>query len=154
MRTVAVVRTFRASVPDAEAHWYDTGRWPQWVDGLEEVLGVEGPWPGVGARVRWRSVPAGRGEVTETVTAREPLAGQTVSVSDDAITGEQTIAFAPAPAVEGVEVMLALAYELRRRSPVTAVVDWLFIRRAMAGSLTRTLERFGESLEATRPPAP
>jgi hypothetical protein len=153
MRTVAVVRTFWASVPDAQTHWYDTARWAEWVDGLDAVLAVEGDWPRVGARVRWRSGPAGRGEVSETVTAHEPLAGQTVAVADDAITGEQTIAFAPA-ADGGVEVSLALAYQLRRRSPVTAVVDLLFIRRAMAVSLQHTLERFGASLEAARPPAP
>ena len=44
-----------------------------------------------------------------------------------------------------------LAYALRRRNPVTAVVDTLFIRRAMADALAHTLERFGAALEGVRP---
>jgi hypothetical protein len=152
MRTVRVVRTFAASVPDAEAHWYDTGRWAEWVDGLERVVAVEGAWPRTGATVNWRSGPAGRGSVTEHVLAHEPLQGQTVEVADDAIRGEQAIAFTPEP--PGVRVELSLAYEIRRRSPLTPVVDLLFIRRAMTDSLEQTLSRFGVSLEAAHPPPP
>jgi hypothetical protein len=151
MRTVRVVRTFAASVPDAEAHWYDTGRWAGWVDGLERVVAVEGGWPRAGAAVNWRSGPAGRGNVTERVLEHEPLQGQTVEVSDDSIRGEQTIAFMPEP--PGVRVELSLAYEIRRRSPVTPVIDVLFIRRAMTVSLAQTLSRFGASLESAHPPS-
>ena len=43
---------------------------------------------------------------------------------------------------DGVEVTLALSYALNRRSPVTPVVDLLFIRRAIASSLQTTLARF------------
>jgi hypothetical protein len=152
MRTVRVARTFAASVPDAEAHWYDTGRWAEWVDGLERVVVVEGAWPRTGATVNWRSGPAGRGNVTERVVAHEPLKGQTVEVSDDAIRGEQAIAFTPEP--PGVRVELSLAYEIRRRSPLTPVIDVLFIRRAMTDSLEQTLSRFGASLESAHPPPP
>lgn len=150
MRTVRVEQTFAASLPGAEAHWYDTGRWTEWVDGLESILAVEGGWPRVGATVRWRSGPAGRGGVTERVLEHTPLQGQTVEVSDDSIHGEQTIAFAPAP--PGVRVELSLAYQIRRRSPVTPLVDLLFIRRAMTSSLEQTLSRFGVSLESAPPP--
>jgi hypothetical protein len=152
MRTVRVQQSFAASLPAAEAHWYDTGRWADWVDGLERVVAVEGGWPRVGATVSWRSGPAGRGSVTEHVLAHEPLQGQTVKVSDDSIRGEQTIAFTPeAP---GVRVELSLAYAIRRRSPVTPVIDVLFIRRAMTASLEQTLSRFGASLESAHPPPP
>ena len=37
---------------------------------------------------------------------------------------------------------LTLSYRLQRRSPVTPVVDLLFIRRAIASSLQTTLSRF------------
>ena len=43
---------------------------------------------------------------------------------------------------DGVQVELTLSYRLQRRSPVTPVVDLLFIRRAMASSLETTLSRF------------
>jgi Polyketide cyclase / dehydrase and lipid transport len=152
MRTVSVTRTFAVSVPKAEAHWYDTGRWPEWVDGLERVVVVEEGWPQTGATVNWRSGPAGRGDVTERVLAHEPLHGQTVEVCDDAIRGEQAIAFSPEP--PGVRVELSLAYEIRRRSPLTPVIDVLFIRRAMTASLEQTLSRFGVSLESAHPPPP
>ncbi len=152
MRTVRAQETFAASLPDAEAHWYDTGRWADWVDGLERVVAIEGGWPRMGATVSWRSGPAGRGNVTERVLAHEPLQGQTVQVSDDSIRGEQTIAFTPEP--PGVRVELSLAYAIRRRSPVTPLVDVLFIRRAMTASLQQTLSRFGASLASAHSPPP
>jgi hypothetical protein len=152
MRTVRVEQTFAVPLTDAEAHWYDTGRWAEWIDGLESVLAVEGGWPRVGATVHWQSGPAGRGSVTERVIEHTPLRGQTVEVSDDSIRGEQTIVFTPEP--PGVLVELGLAYRIRRRSPVTPVIDLLFIRRAMTTSLEQTLERFGASLESSHSPPP
>jgi hypothetical protein len=149
VRTVRAEQIFAASLSDAQAHWYDTGRWAQWVDGLEEVLAVEGGWPGVGATVRWRSGPAGRGSVTEHVIGHDPLHGQTVEVTDDAIRGRQSVAFTPT--MTGVHVELTLAYEIVRRSVLTPVIDVLFIRRAMTSSLEQTLERFGAGLEPVQP---
>jgi hypothetical protein len=150
MRTVRVEQTFAASLPDAEAHWYDTDHWAEWIDGLESVLAIEGDWPRVGANVHWRSGPAGRGSVTERVIEYTPLQSQTVEVSDDSIQGEQIIAFTPEP--PGVLVELSLTYRIRRRSPVTPLIDVLFIKRAMTSSLEQTLERFGVSLESSHPP--
>jgi hypothetical protein len=145
MRAVSVTRTFPASAQEAERRWYDTAAWSAWVDGLDRVLDVEPPWPAVGGTVRWESGPAGRGRVTERVIAFEPAAGQTVEVDDASISGRQTVAFTPVGA--GCQISLRLEYRLRRRSPVTPVVDVLFIRRAMTQSLDRTLDRFGVRLE-------
>lgn len=152
MRTVRVTRTFAASLPAVEAHWYDTGHWADWVDGLERVLAVEGEWPDAGASVRWESAPAGRGTVTERVLAHEPRRGQTVEVGDESIRGEQTVAFESRP--PGVRLELSLAYQIRRRSRLTWVVDLLFIRRAMTVSLEQTLARFGSSLQSGDPAWP
>ena len=55
----------------------------------------------VGGEVIWESGPAGRGQVTETVVAYAPADGQTVEVTDDAITGRQTVTFAAVPARGG-----------------------------------------------------
>jgi Polyketide cyclase / dehydrase and lipid transport len=148
MRAVRVARTFPGTVHDAERCWYDTGRWPQWVDGLARVLGVDGDYPHAGARVRWESGPAGRGRVTETVLEHVPLEGQTVEVRDETITGTQSVAFAP---VDGeVEIVLTFEYELVKRSLFTPLVDVLFIRGAIARSLAATLSRFGAELGETR----
>jgi hypothetical protein len=144
MRRASAVQSLSASVHDAEALWYDTGRWPGWIDGLNRVTEVEGDWPRAGAKVTWESNPAGRGHVVERVMRYEPGGGQWLEVEDDSIRGRQSVAFA---GIEGgVRVELALEYELKDRSILTPVVDVLFIRRAMATSLHLTLARFGFEL--------
>jgi hypothetical protein len=147
MRTVRVAETFAVTVHEAETAWYDTTRWSNWVDGLERVLDVRGEWPQQGM-VTWQSGPAGRGHVTERVVAHEALRGQALQVEDDSIRGHQHVSFTP---VDGaVEITLSLEYEIKERSIVTPLVDVLFIRRAIATSLRRTLDRFGAELAAAR----
>ncbi|MBV8941139.1 MAG: hypothetical protein JO240_05375, partial [Solirubrobacterales bacterium] len=85
------------------------------------------------------------------VVSFEPLVGQTAEVEDDSIRGRQTVAFVPRNG--DVAVTLRLAYELKRRSPLLALVDLLFIRRAMTQSLEQTLSRFGAELQASRRPS-
>jgi hypothetical protein len=140
--------SFAASVPEAEARWYDTERWPAWIDGLSRVTGLEGDWPQAGAKVTWESNPAGRGHVVEVVVSYQRGAGQTVEVEDDSIRGRQSVAFHELDV--GVAVELALEYELTRRSIVTPLVDVVFIRRAMTASLRATLSRFGAELARAR----
>jgi uncharacterized membrane protein len=152
---VAVIRaseSFAATVAEAERCWYDTARWPRWVDGLDAVTAVSEPWPEAGGIVHWVSGPAGRGQVTERVTAREPLGGQTLAVSDTSLEGYQSVHFSPDG--DGVEVTLTLDYRLRRRSPLMALVDRLFIRGPMQTSLQATVSRFGAELEASTVPPP
>ncbi len=146
MRSVQAVQTFAASVADAERCWYDTSGWELWVDGLDRVVQTRAPWPMVGGGVTWESGPAGRGLVTETVATYLPADGQTVEVSDDSLSGRQSVAFTASG--DGVQVTLSLEYRVNRRSPVTPLIDALFIRRAMAASLSRTLARFGTRLRA------
>jgi polyketide cyclase/dehydrase/lipid transport protein len=143
-----VSESFPASVHEAEACWYDTARWPQWVDQLERVVSVQGEWPQPGAVVTWQSGPAGRGRVTEQVIESEPLAGYTVEVEDDSITGEQSVLFEPAE--DGVVVQLTLRYKIKRRSPLTPLIDVLFVRRLMISSLEKTLGSFGGLLAESR----
>jgi hypothetical protein len=151
MARVGVALSFPGTVHEAETCWYDHVRWPRWVDGLERVLDVTAGWPAAGGRIVWQSGPAGRGRVSETVTAYAPLGGQRVDVDDDSITGRQTVAFAPAQgAQDAVEIALSLEYEIKRRSIVTPLVDRLFIRRAMESSLKATLMRFGVELAEVR----
>jgi Polyketide cyclase / dehydrase and lipid transport len=138
---VTVTQAYDASVHEAEACWYDTGRWPEWVDGAARVLSVDATWPEAGSSVLWESVPAGRGRVRESVLDYEPRAGMRAAVEDDSIVGTQRVAFSPAG--EGVAVELSLEYRIKRRTPITPVIEWLFVRRPMTLSMTKTLEHFG-----------
>jgi hypothetical protein len=146
-----VTQTVPGTVHEVEQRWYDTSRWPFWVDGCQDVIEVTGDWPEHGASVTWDSGPAGRGRVVERVAEHEPLAGQTLAVSDDSITGRQSVTFTPDG--DGVEVALSLAYEIQKRSLFTPLVDILFIRRAMATSLSTTLSRFAAEAGGHRSPS-
>jgi len=149
MGSARVTHTFAASVADAERCWYDTSGWATWVDGLDRVLAVDPGWPQLGAAVTWESGPAGRGHVTERVIDYAPGEGQTVEVQDVSVTGRQSVTFAAAAA--GVAVTLELEYRPHRRSPVTPLVDILFVRRAMTLSLHRTLSRFAVRVTGATP---
>jgi hypothetical protein len=124
---------------DAEALWYDPTRWPAFVDGFGHVVEVAPEWPAAGRAV-WHSAPGGRERVIEEVTAYEPRAGQTLAVEDSRLRGTQRVAFTPGP--DHTTVTLTLEYDIKERTPVTWLVDALFVRRAMVASLRRTLARF------------
>ena len=149
MRVVTATETYPGSVHEAERVWYDTALWPRFIDGLDSVEEVTPNWPGVGAEVRWRSGPAGRGRVVERVVEYELLDGQELEVRDDSIVGRQRVSFTPEDD-SSVTVELRLSYALKGRSPLMALIDLLFIRRAMTTSLQSTLHRFGAELEAAR----
>lgn len=127
----------------AQALWTDTGRWPTFVDGFGRLLEIQEQWPAPGSKVVWESGPAGRGRVTEKI--REQGDFHVVSdVFDAQMAAVQTARFVPAEG--GCEVILALDYELARGGPLRRLTDVLFIRRALAMALERTLNRF--SIEA------
>jgi hypothetical protein len=149
--TVTVKQIVEGSVHEAETCWYDVARWPDWVDELARVVAVEGDWPRSASTVTWQSGPAGRGRVRERVVAYEPLGGQTLEVEDDSITGTQQVRFEPVEA--GVEVTFSLSYRIKRRSPLTPLVDALFVRRPMAISLAKTVGRFAVALAESRQPS-
>ena len=125
----------------AESVWYDTARWPSFIDGLAHVVDVGEQWPEVGAAVHWQSHPAGRGEVVETVVGYEAGARQTVAVVDIQLTGRQSVSFEPTGEGETL-VTLALDYRLSGGGPLRGVTDVLFVRRALTDSLRRTLAAF------------
>ena len=131
---------------DAEALWYDPRRWQAWVDGFGHVVSIDGDWPRRGAELVWQSPPGGRGRVIERVVAYEMRTGQTVEVEDATLTGRQSVAFEPGP--DAVEVTLTLEYRIRDRTPLTPLVDLLFVRRAMSDALRRTVTRFANERKA------
>lgn len=128
----------------AEELWYDTGRWPTFVDGLAHVAKVEGDWPRAG-RVLWDAKVDGRGRVQERVVSHEARVGQTLAIEDDKVSGTQRIEFHPAG--ERCKVVLSLDYTLKMDPPQRQVIDF-FARRPLRDSLRRTLKRFQHELEA------
>ena len=132
-----------------EALWYDTSRWPSFVDGFGHVVKREGDWPRPGSRVLWESVRDGRGLVLERAVAYEVRVSQTVEVEDPRISGRQTISFAAAE--EGrCTVALELDYRLKQGGPLAPVIDALFVRRAFRVALRRTLSRFAREVRSDR----
>ena len=146
MGRVSASCQLRGPLGAAERLWYDTSRWPSFIDGFARLVKVEGNWPRAGGRVVWDSTPAGRGRVVERVTRHEAGAGQSLEVEDPRLQGTQEIRFARLD--DGIEVGLQLDYELKQRTPLGAVVDVLFIRRALRDSLRRTLTRFSRELRS------
>jgi Polyketide cyclase / dehydrase and lipid transport len=144
--TVRATITVPGRVAEAEELWYDPHRWAAWIDGFGHVAKLEGEWPQEGARLLWDSRPNGRGRVDERVVGYEPRAGQALAVEDQRLTGTQRIGFEPQG--DEVRVNLTLEYRLKNRSPASAVLDLLFIRRAIRDSLQRTLNRFGHERRA------
>ena len=124
---------------DAESLWYDPLRWPAWVDGFAHASRISEEWPAAGTLL-WVSRPGGRGRVLEEVVAYEARVGQTLRVEDERLRGTQRVEFRPAS--EYVLVTLALEYELKERTPVTPIVDRLFVRREITASLQRSLAGF------------
>jgi hypothetical protein len=146
-------------IPPAEAMelWADLERWPSFIDGLSRVVEAGTDWPEAGARLVWQSTSGGRGRVAERVTAYEaPPPGPDVAmqsnagrlathVSEEALTGTQTVTFSPHE--DGALVELALEYELTRSGLLQPITDLFFIRRAVRDSLRRTLGRFTSLIE-------
>ena len=132
----------------AEALWYDTRRWPSFVDGFGHLASVDPGWPREGAVV-WDSKPGGRGRVLERVERYTAGDGQDAEIEDERLTATQSVRF-EAAGEDRVRVSLELRYRLKRRHPGIEIVDALFIRRALRDSLARTLRRFAIELAADR----
>ncbi len=137
-----------ARIGEAEALWYDTSRWPAFVDGFGHIERTDGDWPQVGSRIVWDSKPGGRGRVVERVNAHEARVSQVVEVEDPKLRGTQTLTFHTLD--DGCEMTLELSYELKEKGFGGAATDLLFVRGALRKSMTRTLERFSRELTAER----
>ncbi|HEV2075490.1 MAG TPA: SRPBCC family protein [Thermoleophilaceae bacterium] len=129
--------------------WCDLDRWPAFVESFRRVVEADRGWPGQGAQVVWETGPHGRGRVTERVESREGeeegRARFVTSVSEEALTGTQAVAFTVRP--EGGSLAeIALDYRLRGGGRLSRLTDALFIRRALHHSLGRTLERFASEV--------
>jgi hypothetical protein len=133
---------------EAETLWYDTKRWPSFIDGFAHLQSVDPGWPREG-RLVWDSRPDGRGRVVEQVVRHAPGDGQDTDFEDEKMTGTQSLRFAPA-GEDRVRVSLEQRWSLKAAYPGAAVVDAIFIRRAVRDALHRTLRRFAIELRSDR----
>ena len=133
-----------ASLAETWDHYFDARGWPGWVDGFHSVVAAEG-YPEVGGTLRWRSTPAGRGEVDEQVTEHVPRRIHVVSFRDPQTEGELRTAFQ----IEGEQTRVEqrLTYRLLRGGPFAWATDRLFIRSQQRGSVERSLLRLKHEVE-------
>ncbi|MFM9023095.1 MAG: SRPBCC family protein, partial [Solirubrobacterales bacterium] len=96
-----------------------------------------------------RGAAGSRGEVREIVVEYVPGSLVASDGEDESTTARQAVTFAAAPG--GTTVRIELDYELRRRGPFTALTDLLFVRRAQADSLRRTLAGLDLAVTAEQP---
>jgi hypothetical protein len=141
---VAEAVMIEASLAETWDYHFEPRWWPTWVDGFAAVVASEG-YPEGGGELRWRSTPAGRGEVAETVLEHHPRRLHRVRFSDPQTEGELTTTFEVRG--EGVMVEQALAYELRGGGPFAAITNRLFIRTQQRRSMQRSLLRLKKEVE-------
>ncbi|HEY7631590.1 MAG TPA: SRPBCC family protein [Thermoleophilaceae bacterium] len=145
MTKVSAARRVVLPPDEAEALWLDVSRWATFIEGFAHAVEQDESWPAEGSKLVWVSLPDGRGRVTEKVTSRG-MGHLTTRLVEDSLVGIQSITFRPGED-GGTLVELSLEYELNpttvwRSGGLGVIVNALFIRRAMADSLARTLRRF------------
>ena len=135
----------RASLAETWTYYFAPRGWPLWVDQFKEVVISRDGYPDVGGVLRWRSVPAGRGEVVERVLEHEHRRRHRISYEDPESAGELTTRFA----IEGeaTRVTQELEYRLLRRGFFARLTDLLFVRSQMRRSLQRSLMRLKHEVE-------
>jgi uncharacterized membrane protein len=140
MATARAATSVPLTPEETYALWTDVSRWPTFVDGFGHPERLDDAWPGEGAKLVWRSVPGGRGTVTERVVRARPPTLHETAVFEEKLDGTQTATFEAAE--EGTRVELRLEYNVSVGGPLKPIVDALFIRRAQNDALARTLRRF------------
>jgi uncharacterized protein YndB with AHSA1/START domain len=130
--------------------YFEPRAWPNWVDSFGSVTEVDG-YPETGGTLRWKSVPAGRGGVTEKVVEHEPRRKHRIEFSDPTMEGEMTVTFA----IEGggAKVVTSMDYRLLDKSAFARLGALLFLKAQLRGTLRRSLDAFAAEA-ANRPATP
>ena len=120
------------------------------MDGYGSVIESEG-YPEAGGVLRWRSTPAGRGEVLERVIEHAPRRRHVIEYSDPAMAGELDTRFE----VEGDGTRLSqrLDYRLLDRGPIARLGGVLFVRGQVRQSVERSLQAFRRVVEEAALPS-
>ena len=136
-----------ASLAATWDHYFEPRGWAGWVDGFEAVELAEG-YPEEGGRLVWRSTPAGRGRVAESVIEHSPRTRHRIAFEDPGSAGELETRFGIEG--EGTRVTLRLEYRLASSGPFAWVTERLFVRGQVREAMRRTLMRFKHEAEASR----
>jgi hypothetical protein len=134
----------KASLAETWDLYFDPERWPAWVDQFHAVANRDASYPNAGSTLRWRSVPAGRGEVSERVLEHEPRRIHRIAYVDPESEGELTTRFEMER--DTTRVTQELDYRLRKGGPLAPLLDLLFVRTQMRRSLERSLTRLRREL--------
>lgn len=124
--------------------YFDVRGWGDWVDGFQSVSEADG-YPEAGGTLRWRSIPAGRGEVTERVLEHEHRRRHLTEFSDPEMEGRLEIRFEIAG--DGTRVTQELNYNVRARGPIARLASILFVKAQVRASMQRSLQAFGRATE-------
>ncbi len=128
-----------ASLADAWDLYFEPRVWGEWVDSFGSVIEIDG-YPDAGGTLRWKSVPAGRGEVTEKVLEHEPRRMHRIEFSDPSLAGEMTVSFQIEG--EGTKIVAAMDYRLLDKSVFARLGALLFLKAQLRGTLRRSLDAF------------
>ena len=146
MATIKRGTNVRVDPGAAWALWTDLARWPAFMEGFKHVQRESGEWPAEGAKVQWVSIPGGRGTVSERVATSQPPHRLVTQVFEEAMSATQTVTFEAGP--EGQAwIGFELDYRLTQAGALRQITDVLFIRRALAAAIDRTLRRFATEAE-------
>ena len=138
-----------ADLAETWDHYFDPEGWAGWVDSFGQIESASG-YPEQGGTLRWRSRPAGRGEVTEEVLEHEPRRLHRVSFSDPESSGELLTTFRIEG--DGTEVVQEMRYKPRQMGALGPLTDWLFVRGQVRRSLARSLASFKYEVEELSAP--
>jgi hypothetical protein len=136
-----------ATPAEVAALWWDTDRWPSFVDGFSHVHKREDGWPAEGGRLLWEARPASeRGRVAERVTSRDADGGAEVRLEDARLFGTQTVRFAPT----GSGTLVTLRLDYTHKAPGRFIADLVYVRRHVRREMSRTLERLAREIAMER----
>ena len=144
MATVEESVLVGASLAETWDRFFDVRGWPSWVDGFQAAVESHG-YPEVGGTLRWRSIPAGRGEVTERVVEHQHRRRHLISFEDPAMAGELDTRIEIEG--EGTRVSQRLDYRLLDRGPIARLGALLFVRGQVRASMQRSLLAFRRAAE-------
>jgi uncharacterized membrane protein len=147
MATIRRGTSVQVDVDAAWRLWNDTARWPAFMEGFKHVERQSGEWPAKDARLQWVSIPGGRGTVSERVLASEPPRRVVTQVFEEAMAATQSVTFEPVEDLATTWIEFELDYKLTQSGLLRQVTDVLFIRRALAAAIDRTLRRFATEAE-------
>jgi hypothetical protein len=129
------------------ALWWDTRRWPSFVDGFSHVHKREDGWPAPGGRLVWDARPASdRGRVIERIRERDAHGGGEAEIEDARLTGTQVVRFAETGS--GTLVTLELRYA--PKAPAAPLTDLVYVPLPPPKALGRSVERFAREVAMER----